>query len=209
MSTLEQEYQTTFTPSLDVEAPKVVGLIAEYDDVTTVYYADEKVRDAGFQYWDVHSPFPIHGIDEAMGIKRTILPWIVMIMGLVGCAGGIFMTAWINAFEFKPPAPLNFVNLQGYQYLISGKPLWSLPANVPIIFECTILFAAFTTVFGMILLNKLPMLYNPLFKLERFRRVTNDKFFIVLDAGDPKYDENSAIELLRSTKPSVIETVED
>lgn len=202
--------ETTFTPSVDVDGPNVVGLLAEYHDVTTLAVAAHKVRHAGYKIWDVYSPFPIHGIDEAIGIKRTILPWIVLGMGLIGCIGGLLMTAYINgAWDFRPPWPLNWVNLEGYPFLISGKPLWSLPANVPVIFECTVLFSAWTAVFALLLLNKLPMLYNPLFKIERFRRATDDRFFIVIDAGDPIYDENKAIELLRSTKPAVIETVED
>lgn len=196
-------------PATHVETAKVVGLCAEYDNVTDVLEAAEKVRDAGFKYWDVHSPFPIHGIDTAMGIKPTILPWIVLVMGLTGCFFGLSMTAWINAFEAKMPFPLDWVNFQGYQFFISGKPLWSLPANIPVIFECTILFSAYTAVFSLFLLNRQPMLYNPLFKLAKFRRVTDDRFFIVIDAGDPKYDENNTVELLKSTHVASIETVED
>ncbi len=209
MSTLNPPAETVVAPSLDIEVPKVVGLAAEYDDVTAVTDAAAKVRDAGFKFWDVHSPFPIHGIDHAMGVRPTILPWLVLGGGLTGCTFGIMMTAWINAFEAKMPAPFDWVNLQGYQFLISGKPLWSLPASIPVIFECTVLFSALTTVFGMLLLNKLPMLYNPLFKLKNFRRATSDRFFIVIDAGDPNYDENKTLELLRSTKPLSVETVED
>lgn len=209
MSTLDTPAETVVTPSLDVETPKVVGLVAEYDNVTSVTLAAEKVRDAGYSIWDVHSPFPIHGIDAAMGNKPTILPWLVLVGGLTGCCFGIFMTAWINAFEARPPAPFDWVNLQGYQFFISGKPLWSLPANIPVIFECTVLFSALTTVFGMLLLNRLPMLYNPLFKLKNFRRVTDDRFFIVIDAGDPRYDEQKTLELLRSTHPLNVETIED
>jgi hypothetical protein len=193
----------------DLMPPQVVGLCAEYADVTSVMHAAEKVRDAGFKYWDVHSPFPIHGIDSAMGTKATILPWLVLAGGVTGFFSGIFMTAWINAFELRPPWPFDWVNFQGYQFLISGKPLWSMPADIPVIFECTVLFSAFTAVFGMLLLNKLPMLYNPLFKLANFRRATDDRFFIVLDAGDPKYEEAKSIELLKSTKPLKIDTVED
>ena len=196
-------------PATHAHVDKVVGLCAEYADVTSVLEAAEVVRDAGYKYWDVHSPFPIHGIDHAMGIRPTILPWLVLGMGLTGCLFGISMTAWINAFEAKMPFPLDWVNFQGYQFLISGKPLWSLQANIPVIFECTILFSALTAVFGMFLLNGLPMLYNPLFKSAKFRRATSDRFFIVIDAGDPKYDETGTVELLKSTHVASIETVED
>ena len=133
------------------------------------------VRNAGFTRWDVHSPFPIHGIDAAMGIKPTVLPWLVLGGGLSGLIGGLLLQWYVNAYD--------------YQFMISGKPFWSLPANIPVIFECTVLLSALTAVFGMLALNQLPMHYNPLLKSERFRRVTNDRFFIVIDASDPKFDE--------------------
>lgn len=208
MSTHTVEHSSV-DASVDVKPAKIVGLCAEFDNVTTLRDAAEKVRDAGYEYWDVHSPFPIHGIDEAMGSKPTILPWLVLAGGLTGCTFGIIMTWWINATQNRMPGPLNWVNFQGYQFLISGKPLWSLPANIPVIFECTVLFSALTAVFGMLLLNKLPMLYNPLFRLERFRRVTNDRFFIVIDSGDPEYDEKKTTDLLASAGANVVETVED
>ena len=196
-------------PSVGIDAPVVVGLCAEYDNVTAVLEAAEQVRDAGYRHWDVYSPFPIHGIDAAMGIKPTILPWLVLCAGLTGCIFGISMTAWINAFEVTTPWPFNWVNFQGYQFLISGKPLWSIQANVPVIFETTVLFSALTAVFGMLLLNKLPTLYHPLFKLEMFRRATSDRFFIALDAGDARFTFEGAKELLVSTGATKIETIED
>ncbi len=209
MTTLNPPSEMSAGANVHLEPVRLVGLVAEFDDVTAVTEAAAKVRDAGYSIWDVHSPFPIHGIDTAMGTKPTILPWLVMGAGLTGCLFGIVMTWWINAVELMPPEPFNWVNLQGYQYLISGKPLWSIPANIPVIFECTVLFSALTAVFGMLLLNKLPMLYNPLFKLKNFRRVTDDRFFLVIDAGDPKFDEGRTLELLKSTKPLTVETLED
>lgn len=202
-------HESNTIPSVGVDAPVVVGLVAEYTDVTSVTEAAKKVRDAGYKHWDVYSPFPIHGIDAAMGIRPTILPWLVLCGGLTGCVTGILMTFWINARAYKFPWPFDWVNFQGYDYLISGKPLWSLPANVPVIFECTVLFSALTTVFGMLLLNKLPMLYHPLFKLDRFRRATSDRFFIALDAGDPKFDHTGSKDLLQSTGATNVETIED
>ena len=202
-------HDSNVIPSVAIDQPVVVGLCAEYDNVTTVTEAAAVIRDAGFKHWDVHSPFPIHGIDAAMGIRPTILPWLVLIGGLSGCFTGISMTAWINAFEMKMPFPLDWVNFQGYQYFVSGKPLWSLPANIPVIFECTVLCSALTAVFGMLLLNKLPMLYHPLFRLENFRRATSDRFFIAVDAGDAAYDKDKTLELLKTTNPVSIETIED
>ncbi len=161
--------------SVDAEPVELVGLLAEYRDVDAIMKAARGVRNAGFTRWDVYSPFPIHGIDAAIGIKPTILPWLVAGGGITGCLGGLGLQWFVNAYD--------------YTFMISGKPFFSLPAFIPVIFECTILFSALTAVFGMLVLNRLPMHYNPLFKSERFRRVTNDRFFIVVDASDPKFDE--------------------
>lgn len=177
------------------EAPLLVGLTGEFVDVSSVVAAAEKVRDAGYTVWDVHSPFPIHGIDKAMGIKPTILPWLVLMAGLAGLVGGLFMVWFTNAFDYK--------------FLISGKPVFSLPANIPVLFECTVLFASLTAVFGMLGLNKLPTLYNPLLKSARFRRVTDDRFFVVIDAADPKFRETEVASLLLSLGAVAIERVED
>jgi hypothetical protein len=179
----------------EVEAPVLAGYLAEFDNVDAVLAGATRVRDAGFRLWDVHSPFPIHGIDEAMHIRPTILPWLVAIGGLLGLVGGLLMQWWMNAKD--------------YAYFVSGKPLFSLPAFIPVIFECTIAGAAFTAVFGMLILNRLPMLYNPLFKSERFRRVTNDRFFIVINATDPTFDEQKTMELLSSLNPIAIERLQD
>ena len=177
------------------EKVELVGLLAEYTNVDQVLKAARAVRRAGFTRWDVHSPFPIHGIDYAMGIKPTILPWIVLGMGLTGLASAITLQWWCNAYDYK--------------FLISGKPLWSFPANVPIMFELTVLFSAYTAVFGMLLLNRLPRLYNPLFKHDRFRRATSDRFFVVIDASDPKFDEAQTTRLLQDAGATAVERVED
>ena len=177
------------------DAVELVGLMAEFETVDAVVEAAGKVRRAGFQRWDVHSPFPIHGIDPVMGIRPTILPWIVLGGGLTGLVGGLVLQWYCNAYD--------------YPVLISGKPFWSLPANIPIIFECTVLLSAITAVFGMFGLNNLPMLYNPLFKSERFRRVTDDRFFIVIDASDKRFDEAETTQLLTEAGAVAIERVED
>lgn len=188
--------QETQAPAAAAErAPVLAGYLAEFENVDAILAAAIKVRDAGFKHWDVHSPFPIHGIDEAMGIKPTILPWLVLGGGLAGLLGGLVMQWWMNAVD--------------YAFFISGKPLFSLPAFIPVVFECTIAGAAFTAVFGMLFLNRLPMLYNPLFKSERFRRATNDRFFIVIDSDDARFDEAGTREFLQSLNPTALERVED
>jgi len=177
------------------EKTELVGLLAEYDNVDRILNAARAVRRAGFTRWDVHSPFPIHGIDYAMGIRPTILPWVVLGGGLTGLFGGIWLQWYCNAYD--------------YPFMISGKPFWSFPANIPVIFEMTVLFSALTAVFGMLGLSKLPQLYNPLFKHDRFRRVTSDRFFIVIDSSDRKFDEARTTQLLRDAGATSVERVED
>jgi hypothetical protein len=194
-------------PRLDVEPPpQLAAVLCEFDNVDDVMRAARVFRDAGFTKWDVHSPFPIHGIDAAMGTRMTMLPWIVLGGGLTGLVGGLVLTWWSNASSVPTPF---MPNLQGYQFLISGKPIWSLPANIPVIFETTVLLSALSAVFGMLIMNKLPMLYNPLFKSDRFRRVTDDRFFVVVDARDPKFDEARVTEMMQALAPLAIEKVED
>jgi hypothetical protein len=172
---------------------ELYGLMADFNDVTGVVEAAKRVRDAGFTQWDVHSPFPIHGIDKAMGAKPTILPWLVLGGGITGLFAGLLLSWWTNAVS--------------YPYLISGKPQWSFAANVPVIFETTVLFAALTAVFGMLILNKLPLLHHPLFKHRKFRRVTNDKFFIVIEAIDPKFHREMTRTMLQKAGAHAVEEV--
>jgi hypothetical protein len=179
----------------EVEEQVLAGYLAEFENVNSVFSAAEAVRDAGYYRWDVHSPFPIHGIDEAIGIRPTILPWLVLGGGLFGLAGGVWLQWFANAHDYK--------------FNISGKPFFSLPAFVPVIFEMAVLCSALTAIFAMLLLNRLPMLYNPLFKSERFRRVTADRFFVVIDATDPQFDETRTAQLLRSLGAVAVERFED
>ena len=175
-----------------VEAP-LHGILAEYETPTALVEAAKRVRDAGFKKWDTYSPFPVHGIDPAMGIKPTILPWIVLVAGLTGCAGGLLLQWWTNTYDYK--------------WLISGKPFFSIPANIPITFEMTILFSAVTTLFAMLILNGLPRPHHPLDFKKRFARVTDDRFFLLIEAIDPKFDEADTRELLEETEPVIIDEV--
>ena len=177
------------------EALTVEGVIAEFDNVDGVVAAAKRVHADGFRYFDVHSPFPIHGLDLDMGVKPTILPWLVFVAGVMGAAGGLALTVWTMSID--------------YPFLISGKPLNSIPAWIPVVFECTILLAAFAATFGMFVLNKMPMLYNPLLKVERFRRATDDRFFVVVDARDSRFDEQRVSQMLEQMGASAVETVRD
>lgn len=167
------------------EATATSGLIAQFAGPDQLLAASSKVREAGCTKADAYSPFPIHGIDEALGIKRTILPWFVLAAGLSGGFGAVVIQWWMNATD---TIELPLVG-QGYSYLISGKPQWSLPANIPVIFEVIILSSAFAALFGMFALNGLPKFYNPLMKLERFRRVTDDGFFLHVQEDDPGFNQ--------------------
>lgn len=178
-----------------MEEKTTYGILVEFDDSQSLLSACEKVRDAGYKNWDAHSPLPLHGMDDAMGIKPTILPWIVMGAGVTGLAVAILMQWWMNAIDY----PLN----------ISGKPFFSLPANIPIAFEITILFSALTAVASLFALNGLPQLYHPLFSNERFLRATTDRFFIVIEAKDPQFDIHKTQEFLKTLGGTAVETVED
>ncbi len=173
---------------------RVAGVLAEYDTPEAVMAAAEKVRDAGYKHWDTHTPFPVHGMDEAMGMKMSALPWIVLIGGITGALSGIALQWWTNAVD--------------YPFKISGKPFFSLPANIPVTFELTILFSAFGAFFGMLALNRLPEFNHPLLRNDRFRRATTDGFFISVESRDPQFDEAKTSELLRSTSPAAVESLE-
>jgi hypothetical protein len=171
------------------------GMLAEYDTPADLMRAAEKVRDNGFRRWDVFSPFPIHGMNQAMGLKNSKVGWFGFIGGCTGYTTGMIMIWWMNALD--------------YPIVIGGKPMFSPFAAFPPSYELTILFTAFGSIFGMLFLNRLPRLYNPLFKNERFRRVTHDGFFLVIETTDPKYSEIETRRLLETTGSKHIEIVED
>jgi mono/diheme cytochrome c family protein len=182
------------------------GLLAEFDSPGALLTAAERVRDAGYTKWDTHSPFPVHGIDEAMGIRRTRLPWLVFVFGLLGCTTGLALQWWTNAsdshqFPFLP------AHLQGYAFQIGGKPLFSLPANIPVIFELTVLLSALATVIGMLAMNNLPRHNAPLLAQERFKRVTTDRFYVCIAAADPRFDATRTHQLLSGLGGSAVESV--
>jgi len=167
------------------------GVIAEYDTPGELVEAARKGRDAGYTEFDCFSPFPVHGIDEAMGIKRTILPLIIFAVGFSGTLGGILLQWWTNAYDWK--------------WNISGKPTWSIPANVPIAFETTILLSVFAAFFGMWILNKLPQVWHPYFRLERFGRVTDDAFLLGIEAKDEQFDNEKTTKLLADAGAIAVE----
>ena len=170
------------------------GIVAEFGTPADLFHACERVRDAGFTRWDAHTPFPVHGMEGAMGIRRSPLPWIVLIAGLTGAAFGFGLQWWVHASA----APLT----------ISGKPYFSWPAFIPITFELAVLFAAFGAVLGMLGLNRLPMHHHPLFRSKMFERVTDDAFFISIESWDPRFDPAATPKLLKSLGARSVELLE-
>jgi mono/diheme cytochrome c family protein len=169
------------------------GVMAEYDSPGALIHAAEQVRDAGYERWDSHSPFPVHGLDPAMGIRPTILPVLVFAGGLTGTGLAVLMQWWMNAWD--------------WQWVVSGKPYFSLPQQIPIAFEVTVLLAGFTTFFGMWGLNKLPQVWHPLFKKDRFLKATTDGYFISIESADPKFDRTATANLLREAGATAVEEV--
>jgi hypothetical protein len=174
---------------------KTYGIIAEFDTPADTIHAAEKVRDSGFRKWDVFTPFPVHGMDKAMGLKNSVVGWFSFLGGVTGYTTGMVMIWWMNAYD--------------YAIVVGGKPMFSPFSAFPPSYELTILFGAFGALGGMLLLNRLPRLHHPLLKHRRFALATHDKFFIVIESSDPKYSETETRSLLESLGSRRIELVED
>lgn len=170
------------------------GLLAEFASPADLYHACEGLRDAGFTRWDAHTPFPIHGLDKAMGLPRSPLPWIVLVMGLTGATLGFGLQWWVHS--------------SAYPLVISGKPYVAWPAYIPVTFEVAVLFSALGAVFGMLALNRLPMHYHPLFRSKVFERVTDDAFFVSIESWDPQFDRSAVEKLLGSLGARRVELLE-
>ena len=174
---------------------KLYGLLAEYENPHDIMEAAKKVREAGFTKFDVHTPFPVHGMDGAMGIKPTILPWIVLGGAIFGCSLGLGLQTWSSTIEY----PLRF----------AGRDPFALPAFIPVTFALTILFSAFATVFGMFGLNQLPMLYHPLFKSENFKKHTDDAFFLSIESKDGNFNLEKTKAFLSEIGGKNVEEIEN
>jgi hypothetical protein len=192
----------TTTPQ---ETNKVWGLMAEFTTPADIMHAAEKVRDAGYRWWDCHTPFPVHGLDKAMGIKPTWLPWFVLGGGLSGAMLGFILQWFSNASSFDFWL---IVWVRGYEFLISGKPVLSGPVYPVVMFELTILLASFGAVGGMLLFNGLPLLYHPTLKHPKFARATDDRFFVVIEARDPLFFTKQTTEFLETLRPVSVEVLE-
>ncbi len=183
-------------PRVHRRTPALV--LGEFDSAGHVLHAAEKVRDAGYIHWDTHTPFPVHGMDRAMGLRESNLGWIVLLCALTGLGTAFIMMHWMNGVDYplvvgdKPP----------------GAP-GTIPSMVPVMFELTILFSAFGAVFGMLGLNKLPRHNHPIFASERFRGASDDRYYISVEADDPKFDVDTVRELLEGAHATHVEVIEE
>src|SRR5699024_6013590 len=171
------------------------GVLAEFRNPRELVDAAEIVKDSGYNHFDTYAPFPIHGMEKAMGLKNSPLGWIVVAGGLTGGIGILWLMIWVMTSSW----PLN----------ISGKPLFNIPIYVPITFEITVLISAFAAVFSMIFLNGLPKFHIPLFNVERFEKATDDGFFICIESADDLFSEKTVSKLFTDAGATHIETVYD
>lgn len=176
-------------------AKNLYGVMAEFDTATELVDAARAVRDAGYKRTDAFSPFPIHEIDEALGIKRSILPVLVFFGGITGLLLGISLQVFVHYIDY----PMN----------VGGRPFLSWPSFVPPSYELTILLAGFTAVFGMLFLNGLPRPYHPVFNVPRFSLASREKFFLLIESADEKYDYEETRSFMESLKPQEVFDVEE
>jgi len=178
--------------------------LAEYDTPNAIAQAAMKVRDAGYQQWDCHTPYAMHGMDEAMGLKPTRIGFISFFFGMFGVGLAVFMMQYTNAFSF------DLLNIgSGYPLVVGGKPPGAFPSMVPIMFELGVLLCGFATLFGLLHIIKLPQHNHPIFESDRFESASDDKFFISIEAGDQKFHLDRTKMLLEATNPTHLELIEE
>ena len=170
------------------------GVMAEFDTPDMLLNAAQRAFGAGYRRMDAYSPFPVDGLAEAVGFHHTRLPLIVLIGGILGAIGGFFLQYWVSVID--------------YPLIVGGKPYNSWPAFIPVTFETAVLAAALSAVLGMLALNGLPMPYHPVFNVERFALASRDRFFLCIEASDPKFDSHETIEFLESLHAKGIHEVE-
>jgi len=180
--------------SLHDPQPPIYGLMAEFPSADALVAAAHQVHEAGFQKVDAYSPYPIEAVSEALDLPRSKVPLLVLVGGLLGGLGGYMLQYWSQVIRY----PMN----------IGGRPVHSWPSFIVPTFECTILGAALTAVIGMILLNGLPLPYHPVFNVPRFALASRDRFFLVIEAVDPKFDPDATRSFLADLNASEVSEVE-
>ena len=198
---------------------KVEGIIAEFNNPAELLHAAESLRDSKFKFFDCHSPFPIHGMDKAMGEKRSPLGWIVGVLALTGAALGMLLQWWTSALGWIV-GTVAFLGLGAgitlewwastiaYPLVISGKPFFSYQAYGPVAFAVMVLSSAFIALLGMLFLNKLPRFNHPVFSSDRFAKCSDDAFFISILSDDPQFDDIKTLDLLKSLGGQNVELLE-
>jgi hypothetical protein len=171
------------------------GVMGEFATPEELIHAVEKVREAGYRRLDAYAPFPVEGLSEALGLKRNLVPAITLLGGLAGGLGGFCFQYWVAAITY----PMN----------IGGRPLNSWPAFIPVTFELTVLGAALSAVFGMLALNGLPQPHHPVFNVPRFTHASTDRFFLCIEAHDPKFHLAETARLLQSLHAHHVSEVAD
>jgi hypothetical protein len=169
------------------------GLMAEFDTAEQLLVAAEAAYDTGFRNMDAYTPFPVEGLADAIGFRKTAVPLIVLIGGLLGTSSAYLLQWWINVIAY----PLN----------IGGRPFHSWPAFIIVCFELTILFGGITAVVGMLALNGLPLPYHPVFNSARFEAASRNKFFLCIEAVDPKFDRAETERFLAGLNPRIVEEI--
>jgi hypothetical protein len=167
--------------------PPIHGLMAEFKTAEEILQATRRAWQEGYRTMDAYTPYPVEGLATEIGLPRTRVPFVVLIGGLVGAAAGYFMQYWAMAVDY----PIN----------VGGRPYNSWPVYIPITFELMVLVAAFAALFGMLFLNGLPQPYHPVFNVARFARATQDRFFLCIEATDPKFDRQRTEDFLTSLHP--------
>lgn len=177
---------------LDVR-PQLYGLLAEFDSPAALVRAARRAREAGYRKLEAYTPFPIEELNHALGYHHSRMPRIVLAGGLLGALGGFALCYWTSVIAY----PLN----------IGGRPFNSWVSFIPVTFECTILAASLSAVFGMLALNGLPMPHHPVFNVERFARASRDRYFLCIQVEDPKFDRQATRSFLQSLHPSEVADV--
>ncbi len=174
--------------------PGIYGVMAEFDNPTDVTAAAQAARAAGYTRIDAFSPYPIEELSDIIIERKTRLPWIIFAGGALGCISGYMLQYWTQAIDY----PIN----------IGGRPLNSWVAFIPPTFETTILFAALTAVIAMIVLNGLPQPYHPVFNVPRFDLASRNRFFLLIESSDPRFDRDETTLFLRSTNAREVTDVQ-
>jgi hypothetical protein len=172
------------------DAPPIYGLLAEFDEPGPLVAAARAAYQGGYRNMDAYTPFPVEHLAEAIGFRTTRLPWLILGGAVVGCLSGFFLQYWVSVSAY----PVN----------IGGRPLNSWPSFIPVTFELTVLVAALTAVFGMLGVNGLPMPYHPLFNVPRFAQASRDRFFLCIEARDPRFDRETTRRFLENQQPREI-----